>query len=249
LTRDDAGGLRFLLSPNNIVFETTLPTVTVGGRASAVGSSTAQTGVSPWIPFLNVTNLATNVVTTPTNTTTTNINLNIALRGGVDKITFQRVNFDSVLGTTFTPITHRYQERIINANGQLVSRSATRTISRPDIIFAVDDLGVTPGGGPFPFARTVVSGWTNNAALNTSVAGALGGPGIIVPPIEIIFSDLIPSFVNTQNFPNDGDGASGFLWGSFDGTDRPPVVFPVFVHPLFPELSLEYLQNTVRGRN
>src|SRR5262249_53405752 len=94
LTRDDVGGLRFLLNPNNIVTESLQTNVT--GRVQAVTSSFT----SPWAPVIGtnvvVTNSLgqTNVIMTATNVPGTNF-VTQGLRGGVDKIQFRRVNFDS----------------------------------------------------------------------------------------------------------------------------------------------------------
>jgi hypothetical protein len=112
----------------------------------------------------------------------------------------------------------------------------------------VRDLG-TVFEVPVLTARTDTSNWTNNAALNTfgSTLG-LGGPGTINPPIVIAFTDMVPFFLNLFTDEGDLEAFGPVLWGSFDGTDTPPVVYPVFAHPLVPELSLEYLQNEVLRR-
>src|SRR5207249_5416670 len=81
LTRDDVGGLRFLLSTNQMVFDTLLPTV----LPRAGGSSS-----SPWSPILstnllngtNVTGLSNVVIAIATSFTNS---VRTALRPGVDK--------------------------------------------------------------------------------------------------------------------------------------------------------------------
>ena len=245
LTRDDVGGLRFLLSTNHMVFDTLLPTV----LARAGGSSR-----SPWSPILstnllllggsNVTAISNIVTTVGTNFTNM---VRTALRPGVDKITFQRVN---LLGTNFVPVTLRYTDRFINpTNGRVVKQPVERLVFQPDIIFTVRDLG-TVFEVPVLSARTDTSGWTNNAALNSFIGvNGLGGPGTIIPPVVISFSDMVPFFLNAIAGGQDLDAFGPVLWGSFDGTDRPPVVYPVFQHPLAPDLSLDYLRNVVLRRN
>lgn len=236
LTRDDVGGLRYLLSPNNMVFET-LPD-TVLPRASG-------TQGSPWAPIISVgaTNAAgiTNLVTA-TGTNFTNI-VRTAFRPGVDKVTFQRVG---VFGTNFSPITLRYTDRYINpTNGRIVRQPVERLLLAPDIIFAVRDLG-TIRDTPVTSTRTSTANWVNNAALNSFYTGAgLGGPGTILPPVVITFSDQIPYLFNLEPGGTDLDSFTGFVWGSFDGTTRPPVVYPAYQDPRFPQLSLEYLQDVV----
>lgn len=240
LTRDDIGGLRFLLSPNNVVVETLLPTV--------VPSTVLGKG-SPWGPVFgtNIVGLTNVAVTNVLGTNVLAGFTTTALRPGVDKITFQRVNFDSILGTTFTPITNRYVDTFINpTNGRVVRQKVARAILRPDIIFAVEDAD-TALEVPFLYDRTTTATWNNNAALNTSIAGRIGGPGIIPPGLEITFSDVLPYTLGEPG-SLDSDFPVPVAWGSFDGTDRTPVVYPVFQHPLFPELSLDYLRSLATQR-
>jgi len=246
LTRDDVGGLRFLLSPNHMVFDTLLPTVLpISGGA----------GSSPWAPYISTnvlggTNLTgvSNLVTAVTNQTSF---VQTALRPGVDKIEFQRVG---IIGTNFSPITRRYTDRYINpTNGRSVKQRVERLVLQPDIIFAVTDLGALDDFAPVRIRRTDTSNWTNNAALNSFIGGVgLGGPGTITPPVTILFSDMVPYFINLDALTGDIDALGRFgsgLWGSFDGTDRPPTIYPIYQHPLAPGLSLEYLQDVILGRN
>ena len=157
------------------------------------------------------------------------------------------MNFDSILGSTFTPITNRYIDISINpTSGRVVRQSVARGILRPDIVFAVDDLGSFLGT-PNISRRTTTAGWFNSAALNTAVSGSLEGPGVIAPGIVIYFSDILPYTFNVPG-GTDFDGGVPRAWGSFDGTDRPPVVYPVFQHPLVPQLSLEYLRSLATQR-
>ncbi|HKX61662.1 MAG TPA: hypothetical protein VJS65_07455 [Verrucomicrobiae bacterium] len=244
LTRDDVGGLRYLLNPNNIVYETLLPTVVPASVTS---------GNSAWGPIFGTNVLgATNVPIT--NVLGTNVLagfVRTGLRPGVDKLTFHRVNFDSILGTTFTPITNRYTDLFINTtNGRVIRQKVSRAILFPDIVFGLNDLD-TVDEVPFLAGRTDTTGWSNNAALNTVFVGInnLGGPGTITPGITIRFSDLVPFYLNVPG-GTDADFPLPITWGSFDGSDRPPVVYPIFQHPLMPQLSLEYLQSlTTRRRN
>jgi hypothetical protein len=241
LTRDDVGGLRFLLSPNNMVFETLLPTIV---PATVLG------GGSPWGPIFG-TNVVGATNTPITNVLGTNVLANFtrtALRGGVNKVTFQRVNYDSILGTTFTPITNRYTDTFINAtNGRLVKQKVARAILGPDILFALNDLGTVFEVPSLAF-RSSTAGWSNNAAINTSTVGFdLAGPGTITPNILIGFTDLVPFYLNVPG-GLDIDFPFPLTWGSFDASDRPPVVYPIFQHPLMPQLSLEYLQSLATRR-
>jgi hypothetical protein len=238
LTRDDIGGLRFLLSTNHMVFDTLLPTV--APRSSVLGGS-------PWAPFIGTNVLGTNIpgITNIIGGTNLTNFVQVAFRPGVDKITFRRVN---LFGTNFTPVTIRYTDRFINASGRVRRQQVERLVPRPDIIFAVRDLG-TVDEVPFLTARTTTTNWINNAALNTfDPPIGLGGPGTINPPIVITFTDMVPFFLNFFTGEGDLEAFGPTLWGSFDGTDTPPVVYPVFARPNEPVLSLEYLRDEVLRR-
>jgi hypothetical protein len=238
LTRDDAGGLRFLLSTNNMVFDTLLPTV-FPGRSTTRGS--------PWSPIIVSNVFGSNVVIT--NIVATNFPgfVTTALRPGLEKITFQRVG---LLGTNFTPITLRYTDRFItNFSTLRVSRqSVERVVLQPDILFTVRDLG-TVFEIPVRSGRSGTGNWTNNAALN-SFGGSLGlgGPGTINPPVVITFSDMVPYFINLAAFEGDVESAllTSGLWGSFDGTDTPPVIYPIYPNPS--ALPPGYLEDLVFGQ-
>jgi len=243
-TRDDVGGLRFLLSTNNIVVESLLPDV-FPSRSGGVGGS-------PWAPFPVLTN-APGTTNAPGGTNATGTNLSTlvrtAMRAGKDKITFQRVDYDSLLSSTFRPITNRYTDTFINStNGKIVKQKVERIIFQPDMLFAVGDLG-TVTAIPVLTGRSGTTGWSNNVALNTATGGLnLGGPGVITPGILFSFTDLVPYYFNDLPADQDVTGFIGAVWGSFDGSDQPPVVYPIFQHPLLPNLSLQYLQSVALGK-
>jgi hypothetical protein len=107
---------------------------------------------------------------------------------------------------------------------------------QPDILIGAADLGLTTGGTPILVQRTV-GAFANNDAINGNVA--LNGPGVIQPQITILFSKLGPYFFNSNPFFVDELSASpGVVWGSFDGTTNPPIVFPN-------NLSVQDLENQV----
>ena len=234
LTRDDVGGLRYLLSTNHMVFDT-LP--------ATVLPSSGRSGGSPWAPVLGFGGTNAAGISNAVTAAGTNVNPNFvrtAYRPGVDKITFQRV---SVFGTNFTPITLRYTDRYVSTNGRIVKQSVERLVVQPDIIFRVRDIG-TIFDTPISSSRTGTGNWVNNAALNTFFpADGMGGPGTIFPPVIITFSDQVPYLVNLLPGETDLDAFTGFVWGSFDGTTRPPVVYPQGS-----AVTLEYLQDVVLRR-
>ena len=233
LTRDDVGGLRYLLSTNHMVFDT-LPATVLPRTSGSSGS--------PWTPVLgfggtNAAGISNAVTAAGTNFSTF---VRTAYRPGVDKITFQRV---SVFGTNFTPITLRYTDRYVSTNARVVKQPVERLLLQPDILFQVRNLG-TVLDIPVFSRRTTTANWVNNAALNSYYDGdGMGGPGTIFPPVVISFSDQVPYLVNLEPGETDLEAFTGFVWGSFDGTTRPPVVYPQDSR-----MSLEFLQDVVLRR-
>ncbi|MBL9168463.1 MAG: hypothetical protein JNN07_12035 [Verrucomicrobiales bacterium] len=219
LTRDDVGGLRRLYSSQNLAVENLYPGAIVSGGASVVGGN-------PWeVTTLTNTIIGTNVLGT---------NTSIALRPGLGKLKFSRVNYDSIVGQAFNPFVVNYNETII-LNFRQVSRRVSRLVTQPDILFSARDIGTSPTGLPFAFSVTQPSSWTANAALNThsGVGGGGGdgtgpiGPGVISGTVEVAFTSLYPAFVNIN--PGDiAETAPVAAWGSYDGSPTPPVVYPFY---------------------
>ncbi len=206
LTRDDIGGLRYLYRPNNYNTEDLVP-----------GTTLSATGGSPWWP----------VGTTPTNAAA----VGVALRPGVDHITFVQAQYDSTFGN-FITITNQYQDTYIS-NNVAYTQTTQRILTQPDILFTAEDLGLDAGGNPIIMRRTFAGApvWINNSAINGQAA--LAGPGVINGQIVLSFSKLGPYIFNAGPF-EDGQVfldefnsfGSGFIWGSFDGTTNAPIVYP-----------------------
>ncbi len=158
LTRDDVGGLRFLLRSNNVVFEPLIEGVT-------------GTGTN----LINFTN--------------------IALRGGVEKLTFLRLPLEISTGR-FLQTTNTFLDRYytINTTAVTATQALQRVVWRPDILFTARDLGAKLehfGNARWFSADSIVersgtSGWQNHSALNSGIGR--GGPGLIPPGATITFS-------------------------------------------------------------
>lgn len=183
LTRDDVGGLRFLLSQENKRWEALLPGVT------GVGSNAAR--------FVN-----------------------IALRPGVEKLTFQRQEFDSAI-ERFQPVTNVFHD-IYFTNDVAVTQTLQRVVTTPDILFRVRDLGGTVNHGvetffvPTLYDRSSAAGWKSHAELNGRPNGA--GPGVVQPPVHIT--------LNKQGrYAAAGGGQFAPLWAAFGDSAEPPVWF------------------------
>jgi hypothetical protein len=201
LTRDDVGGLRYLYRTNNFQFEALLP------------GTTDYTSGSPWQP---VGGGGTNVVST-------NATVDVAIRPGVDKITFIKGKYDSLVGT-FISITNVVTLNYVT-NGVLHSQTVQRVLTQPDILISAEDLGVSGGGVPVRGTRTETTGWINNDALNGQAT--LDGPGVIQSPITLTLNKVGPWFLDSAPpFQDLFLPVGGFVWGSFDGTTNDPIIYP-----------------------
>ena len=227
LTRDDVGGLRYLLNPAHLANEALLDTVT-----QAVGGP--PPGGLGWIAwFGNATNSATNVVIggAGTNIITT------GLRPGINKLTFKKTQYDSLIGQAFTPLTNRYVDQVVGSNGtRLIKQNLQRAITQPDILFVCEDLGLRGDGlTPIPFTSSGIGAWINNSALNGQ--GSQSGPGVIQGPIRLSFTDQFPYFSNSgATFLTEPSSGSD-VWGSYDGSTDAPIIYPAYLN-----LTLEDLR-------
>lgn len=177
LSQDDVGGLRYLLSSNNIAMESLLPDV------HGTGSNTVNY-------------------------------VNRAPRPGVEKITFQRLDFDSILSQTFLPFTNQYTDLYIS-NGVIQQQMVERVVTQPDILFSMRDLGV------FAFSRTGTTNWANNGLAGSA------GPGVIQPHITIAFNNLGRSLYRASPGYSVPGGDTIFpMWGSFDNSTNAPTIYP-----------------------
>lgn len=147
--------------------------------------------------------------------------VDLALRPGVDKVTFMRQQYSSLLGQ-FTPMTNQFLDSYIT-NGAVVQQQVERVTAQPDFLFCASEAG---GYSPSPpaVASTGTANWWNSATVTGSGAG---GPGVIRPPVKITFNKCGTSVLTTEgaggiNYNDSRD----FLWGSFDGTTNPIVAFP-----------------------
>lgn len=226
LTRDDVGGLRYLYRYHNFAVENLSLDVT-----NSFGAGTGG-GYMIWWPT-NAT-LQTNFWGgSGTNTVQTT-----GLRPGIEKITFQRVDYDSLLGQQLVPYTYYYTDLVIT-NYVAFPQYVARTVTTPDILFTAEDLGVTGGGVPSPvlIGRSVT--FTSNDALNGATTQA--GPGTLSGPANISFTTLLPAFLNDDTFFDEANATQTAIWGAFDGTTNAPVVFPSI-------LSIQYIEQQVQSR-
>jgi hypothetical protein len=148
---------------------------------------------------------------------------------GIERVQFVRVaddNYDYQTGQFYTPITNTYS-MVLMKNGQPSTVTFQRVITRPDILFMGENL--TTGGNDALFLLNQFSRTTPNF-INSRAAAGLAGPGIIDPTtstnLTVIFNTVGPFYANTSPTTLTGPNARSFIWGSFDGSTNPPVVYP-----------------------
>ena len=180
--------------------------------------------------------------------------IDVALRGGMDKIQFQEQPFDSFLGITFTATNHTWTDTFVSTNGQNVlglnnttpgaatfigvpalsffTQTLGRGIFQPDIIFVADELGVSPDGVPIAWNRTDNTTWIDNYTNNLGPVQLLTtnvGPGTIIGPMQYTFTKLGEGFevIWSGEASVVGNTNSYSMWGHIKGPGASDiVVFP-----------------------
>jgi hypothetical protein len=146
----------------------------------------------------------------------------LAMREGIERVRFVRA--DPVVGQTFTPITNVYTMTAVT-NGQPIRQTIRRVINQPDILFSAQDLE----GGPNNFSVVAVlrTDFVAPHIDGTAAVTNLAGPGIIQPPLDIVFTKNGPIFENLgPDFIDELTATLVYQWGSFDGTTNEPIVYP-----------------------
>ncbi len=140
---------------------------------------------------------------------------------GVGRIQFVRANYDSLLSQFFEPITNIYS-MIVVSNSQPHVQFFQRIVTTPDFLFSAQDEANGPDETP------VVNEYSRNVNFDQStILPGLAGPGIINPSSTITFDKVGPVYVNEEpSYMNGPIYGHDFLWGSFDGTTNPPIVYP-----------------------
>jgi hypothetical protein len=149
--------------------------------------------------------------------------VNLALRGGVDKITFVRETVDPILGEFLSPVTNQYTD-VYLTNGILVSQQLARVTTRPDIIFSV----YSSATGDMPAVEcTGTTNWLNNGSLYGTPGAA--GPGIIRPQVTIAFRQYgfsATALTSDSGVPYDPVPIFTKRWASYDSSTNALVLYP-----------------------
>ena len=143
----------------------------------------------------------------------------VALRQGLERISFVRRDYDSLLGTYWAPVTNSYKATAIT-NYTATAQTFQRTVTQPDIIFTAADLPVAISP-----IQLIIKSAPNFNTLDTP-AGQFG-PGTVESPNVFSFNKVGTVYLNSETYFSDGAGGIGyFTWGSFDGSTNVPVVYP-----------------------
>lgn len=204
LTRDDMGGIRYLLRPRNTVIEPLLPDIQPGGG-------------HVWSPFLT-NNILTNGVLGTNGST--------GLRKGLGKIRFRKV---IAYQTPFKPVRYVYDDAFVDSLGFDRKQSVVRTITTPDITFAAADIYPAPFAQTSTAGWT-----DNDTLNGVSTVGGPGiiTPPIVFTfnNTPRIVRNATPFFVAEPLLTDTNSRANGLIgsvWASFDGTTNAPVIYPI----------------------
>jgi hypothetical protein len=158
---------------------------------------------------------------------------NVAVRQGIDKVSFARHDFDPLLSRFFTPITNDFDVVAQATNNIRYVEHFRRIITRPDILFAAGDAGLTA----LPFVETVdhtTGQSTPNFNTNTVPPNPIptAGPGTIEGPANggpmvLTFNKVGPTYFNSAtSFFGEADSIFYYQWASFDGSTNAPILYP-----------------------
>jgi hypothetical protein len=148
-----------------------------------------------------------------------------SLRRGIEKITFVKTAYDSLLGRFYAPQTNFFTMTAVTNSTNWV-QTYQRVANVPDFLFSARDLMPGPAQ-PVDQGSEVTRGISFNSA--NALAG-LAGPGTIDPPTLITFNNSGPIYYNVATnhlYALDELGRFQYpMWGSFDDSTNAPVVYP-----------------------
>jgi hypothetical protein len=145
----------------------------------------------------------------------------VALRQGLEKISFVRHDFDSLLSRFFLPVTNNYSMTAVT-NGQAMVQKFQRIVTTPDILLTAADL--PQNLLPIDTVEHIGSYPTLNAS--NAIPG-LAGPGTFLGPMTLTFNNVGPIRLNSgPSWLQESSGNLYFNWASFDGSTNAPYLYP-----------------------
>jgi len=143
----------------------------------------------------------------------------VALRQGIERVRFERRDYDSLLNQFFYPVTNNYVLYSIT-NSTVIAQPTRRDVFFPDILITAYDLAPDPGFVGVPAVARSVNFSSSNLLAN------LAGPGTIINSTAFALNKIGPSFFNSTGFWGEDTQTPYFIWGSFDGSTNVPVIYP-----------------------
>lgn len=157
---------------------------------------------------------------------------NVAVRQGIDKVSFVRHDFDPLLSRFFSPVTNDFDVVAQTTNNVRHIEHYRRIVTRPDILFAAGDGILTTA----PEVETVDH---FSAASTPNFNGSLippnpippTGPGTIEGPgggtLVLTFNKVGPTYFNSAtDFLDESQAIFYYQWASFDGSTNAPILYP-----------------------
>jgi len=139
---------------------------------------------------------------------------------GIEKVTWVRRDYDSLLGQFFQPVTTNWTMTEVTNNRRVV-RHIERTITGPDFLLSAGDI--TSGGTSLPvFPIGLIT-----QQQYATPGGNPDGPGTIIPGGATITLNKVGPFLINILPGDESFGSPGYRWGSFDGSTNTPIVYPV----------------------
>ena len=163
----------------------------------------------------------------------------VALRQGIEKVTFIRRDYDYLLGQFYSPVVNNYTltavsnktvvvNGITNVTRILLPQRVQRVVNQPDILFSAADLL-----SGFPSIPTVLRTAPSFDIAGATVAqplpaNAVPGPGNVRGTMNFQFNKVGPVYVNGTYplFVDEAGALLNFAWGSYDATTNAPIVYP-----------------------
>ncbi len=154
----------------------------------------------------------------------------VTLRAGIEKVNFHRQDYDSLIGTSWTPVTN-YHTIVSITNSTRTADRFQRILNQPDFVFFAQDLIVPGVGAPVvPSVLRTTPRYNFTVANTTGLAGpgTIGPPNLASGPLSLTFNKGVPATLNSYQgtILDEGTAFSTYLWGSYDGTTNAPVVYP-----------------------
>lgn len=149
-----------------------------------------------------------------------------SLRRGIEKITFVKTAYDSLLGRFYAPQTSFFTMTMITNSLNFV-QTYQRVTTAPDFLFTAADL--VPGPAAPPFYPDVLRTAPNFNAANA--LPGLAGPGVIDSPTTLTFNKAGPIYYNTVTtnnfwFLDELTAVKQVMWASYDASTNAPVIYP-----------------------